>query len=64
MLVCIDNIHRIVNNSKWEMAIFNLYNRIIEYGNSCLLITGNKASPKLINISLPDLASRITGADI
>lgn len=29
-LVCIDNIQCIAGDEEWEMAIFNLYNRILE----------------------------------
>ena len=42
----------------WEMAIFNLYNRILESGKTRLLITGDRP-PRQLNLGLPDLASRL-----
>lgn len=39
-LVCIDNVQCIAGDEEWEMALFNLYNRILETGKTCLLITG------------------------
>ncbi len=41
-----------------EMAIFNLYNRILESGKTRLLITGDRP-PRQLNLGLPDLASRL-----
>ena len=38
-LVCIDNIECVAGDEPWEMAIFNLYNRILESGKTRLLIT-------------------------
>ncbi len=38
-LVCIDNIECIAGDEQWEMAMFNLYNRIVETGRTRLLIT-------------------------
>ncbi len=45
------------------MAIFDLYNRILESGKTRLLITGDRP-PRQLNLGLPDLASRLDwGAD-
>lgn len=41
-LVCIDNIECIAGEAEWEMAIFDLYNRILETGKTRLLITGDR----------------------
>ncbi len=57
-LVCIDNIECVAGDEPWEMAIFNLYNRILESGNTRLLITGDRP-PRQLNLGLPDLASRL-----
>ncbi|MEI9534114.1 DnaA inactivator Hda [Moellerella wisconsensis] len=57
-LVCLDNIQCIAGDEEWEMAIFNLYNRILEIGRTCLLITGDRP-PRQIELKLPDLASRL-----
>ncbi|MDT9587141.1 MAG: DnaA inactivator Hda [Candidatus Arsenophonus melophagi] len=62
-LICIDNVHCLANDEDWEIALFNLYNRILENGTSCLLITGDRP-PKLINLTLPDLASRLDSGQI
>lgn len=62
-LVCIDNIECIAGDAEWEMAIFNLYNRILETGFTRLLISGD-APPRQLNLSLPDLASRLDWGQI
>ncbi|HHR5810967.1 DnaA inactivator Hda [Providencia alcalifaciens] len=62
-LVCIDNIQCIAGDEEWEMVIFNLYNRILEIGRTCLLITGDRP-PRQIDLKLPDLASRLDWGQI
>ncbi len=62
-LVCIDNIECIAGDEPWEMAIFDLYNRIQESGRSRLLITGDRP-PRQLNLKLPDLASRLDWGQI
>lgn len=57
-LVCIDNIECIAGDPAWEMAIFNLYNRILEKNRARLFITGDRP-PRQLNLHLPDLASRL-----
>ncbi len=57
-LVCIDNIECVAGDELWEMAIFDLYNRILESGKTRLLITGDRP-PRQLNLGLPDLASRL-----
>lgn len=57
-LVCLDNIDAIAGNKEWEVAIFDLYNRMLETGTTCLLITAN-VTPRELTLSLPDLASRL-----
>ena len=59
-LVCIDNIECVAGDELWEMAIFNLYNRILESGNTRLLITGDRP-PRQLNLGLPDLLPVWTG---
>ncbi|MBY0544753.1 MAG: DnaA regulatory inactivator Hda, partial [Gammaproteobacteria bacterium] len=39
--VCIDDIHAIINQPKWEMALFNLYNRLHEQGRR-LIVTADR----------------------
>jgi DnaA family protein len=62
-LVCIDNIECIVGEEEWETAIFDLYNRILESGNTHLLVTGDRP-PRQLDLNLPDLASRLDWGQI
>jgi DnaA-homolog protein len=62
-LVCVDNIECIAGDEAWEMALFNLYNRIQETGYTRLLITAD-APPRQLKLNLPDLASRLDWGQI
>lgn len=62
-LVCIDNIEFIAGDEAWEMAIFNLYNRILETSHTRLFITGDRP-PRQLNLYLLDLASRLDWGQI
>lgn len=62
-LVCIDDIDTIAGIREWEEAIFDLYNRVIENGKCCLFIAGN-AAPKELNLTLPDLVSRLSWGQV
>jgi DnaA family protein len=57
-LICLDDIHLIAGDKRWQQAIFDLYNRVLEQ-NNYLLISGNESAQQL-GISLPDLVSRLT----
>lgn len=57
-LVCLDDIQLIAGDKKWQQGVFDLYNRMVEQ-NKCLIITGNQSVMNL-NISLPDLVSRLS----
>lgn len=57
-LVCLDDIQLIAGNTEWQQAVFDLYNRMVEQ-NKCLIITGDQSVAQL-NISLPDLVSRLS----
>jgi len=57
-LVCLDDIQLIAGNKKWQQGVFDLYNRMVEQ-NKCLIITGDQSVAQL-NISLPDLVSRLS----
>ncbi len=56
-LVCLDDIDAIAGRPDWEEALFHLYNRIRERGNS--LIVSASAPPAQLRIGLPDLLSRL-----
>ncbi|ALO34451.1 DnaA regulatory inactivator Hda [Colwellia sp. MT41] len=57
-LICLDDIHLIAGDERWQQAIFDLYNRVFEQ-NNYLLITGDESAQQL-GISLPDLVSRLS----
>lgn len=57
-LVCLDDIQLIAGDKKWQQGVFDLYNRMVEQ-NKCLIITGDQSVMNL-NISLPDLVSRLS----
>ncbi len=56
-LVCLDDIQSIANNSLWQQAVFDLFNRLFEH-NHKVIITGN-TNVKSLNMTLPDLTSRL-----
>jgi len=57
-LVCLDDIQLIAGNNIWQQGVFDLYNRMVEQ-NKCLIITGDQSAAQL-NITLPDLVSRLS----
>ncbi len=58
-LICLDDIEKLQGESAWQIAVFDLINRVKEQGNSCLVITGNQP-PKQLSLELPDLISRLS----
>ncbi len=56
-VICIDDIELIAGNRDWEIAIFNLYNRIRDNSSSLLVAANVKLDE--IGISLKDLQSRL-----
>lgn len=56
-IICLDDIQAIAGMSQWEKGVFNLYNRVREV-NSHLCVTA-RAPARQLNISLPDLVSRL-----
>jgi DnaA family protein len=56
-LVCVDDLHVIAGDEAWEEALFHCFNRIRE-ANGRLLVSRRKRLSAL-NLSLPDLASRL-----
>lgn len=57
-LVCIDDLHLITGQATWEMAIFELFNRLRDSQRQ-LLISASMP-PGQLALDLPDLASRLT----
>ncbi len=56
-IICIDDIEEIAGKQEWEIAIFNLYNRIRD-AEKKLVISSNQ-SPASIPVKLADLKSRL-----
>ena len=50
-LICLDDIEKLQSESAWQIAVFDLINRVKEQNNSCLVITGNQP-PQLLSRSL------------
>lgn len=57
-LVCLDNLDAVIGDAEWELAIFDLFNRIKAQEYTLLVISANQ-SPTALAVSLPDLASRL-----
>lgn len=57
-LVCIDDIHLLLESDAWEQALFDLINRLRESGS--MLLLGSAVAPEAMRIRLPDLRSRLT----
>ena len=62
-LVCLDDVQTVIGNDEWELAIFDLFNRIKASGKTLLLISSDK-SPSALSVKLPDLNSRLTWGEI
>lgn len=57
-LVCLDDLQCVISDPQWEIAIFDLFNRIKESKQTLLVMSAN-ISPHHIPVQLPDLASRL-----
>ncbi len=56
-IVCLDGIDLVIDRPDWELALFNLYNRMRDA--SKLLLVAAVVGPRELLIRLPDLASRL-----
>jgi DnaA family protein len=56
-LVCLDDVHRVAGDPDWEVALFDLFNRLRDT-DVRLLVAGNTAASEL-PLQLPDLRSRL-----
>lgn len=59
-VVCIDDVHIIAGDARWEAALFHLFNRCRERG-ACLIHSG-ACAPTGLGLGLADLASRLGGS--
>ncbi|WP_323771405.1 HdaA/DnaA family protein [Antarctobacter sp.] len=60
--VCVENVEKIAGSRADEEALFHLHNLVLASGG-VLMITATRP-PALWNLSLPDLASRMMGAQL
>lgn len=56
-IICLDDIQCIVEHENWQVAVFDLFNRVRDKKGR-LIFTAN-VSPKLLDFGLPDLLSRL-----
>lgn len=57
-LLCLDNIHCIQQDHSWQLALFDLINRVREVGGCRLVVSANQG-PNALKCSLADLHSRL-----
>ena len=57
-LLCIDDIQQICGDKEWEIALFHLFNDMLDRSHQLLFSANN--TPDAINIGLADLESRLT----
>ncbi|KOO57775.1 DnaA regulatory inactivator Hda [Rheinheimera sp. KL1] len=56
-LVCLDNIQAVAGDVSWQVAVFDLYNRMTEQGKALIIVADQ--APTELGITLPDLVSRL-----
>jgi len=56
--VCIDDIHTVLGDPDWELALFTLYNGARAHG--CRLAVAGDAAPRALAVKLADLGSRLS----
>lgn len=59
-IVCIDDADSIAGESRWNLALFNLHNGLLEQGGR--LVLSGVQPPAAIAWALPDLASRMAAS--
>ena len=57
-VICLDNIHAIAGQPRWEEALFDLFNRVIENPHA-LIVGSSQHGPSHPAFQLPDLSSRL-----
>lgn len=69
-VICIDDIQIVAGDKEWELALFNLFNKIREQqslfhsGRKTLLLISACCPPNKLNVKLPDLRSRLTWGEV
>ena len=57
-LVCLDDLHAVIGNEAWELALFNFFNRARE--QNCRLLVSADSTPRELPVKLADLRSRLS----
>lgn len=57
-LICLDDIDALKGSNSWQIAVFDLINRVKEHGTAKLVITANTQA-KHLSFELADLVSRL-----
>lgn len=57
-LVCLDDIDAVTHSAAWCLALFALYNRLLDAGKARLVISSSRSTSAL-ECALPDLRSRL-----
>lgn len=69
-VICIDDIQIVAGDKEWELALFNLFNKIREQqslfhsGRKTLLLISACCPPNKLKVKLPDLRSRLTWGEV
>lgn len=61
-LVCLDNIQAVAGDLHWQVALFDLYNRMQEHNRKLVIVAD--AIPAELGFTLPDLVSRLQACTI
>ena len=61
-LVALDDADSVTGDGAWELALFALYNGVLEQGGRLLLAA--RSAPGSLPVRLPDLASRLAAASV
>ena len=60
--VCLDDLHSVIGDKAWELALFELWNEVVD--NDGVLIVASNSAPKNGGIKLADLESRLSGLPV
>jgi len=56
-LVCLDDVDAVANNADWSIALFKLFNAVVDRGGR--LVVSSTLPPLTMDCALPDLRSRL-----
>ena len=57
-IICLDDLDAVAGNEQWELALFDLYNQVIDIGGA--IVVAARAAQRETGIRLPDLDSRFS----